>query len=104
MGVNWDGDGESDEITVKGRLYDLDNRAYDEGGKCAYVKFEAGDFDDDWSPVYSKKYCGFPAYKKFSFQENDVRSLRVKVCQVTQHGNYPTKCGPWTYLYTAENE
>jgi hypothetical protein len=104
VGVNWDQDGESNEVTVKGRLYDLDNRDSDQGGKCAFVKFEASDFDDDWSPVYSKKYCGFPGYKKFTFQENDVFSLRVKVCQIGQYSNYPKKCGPWEYLYTAESE
>ncbi|MFC4118620.1 hypothetical protein [Nonomuraea zeae] len=104
VGVNWDHDGESNEVTVRGRLYDLDNRSYDEGGKCAYVKFEASDFDEDWSQVYAKKYCGFPGYKRFSFQENDVFSLRVKVCQIGQHSNYPTKCGRWEYLYTAESE
>ncbi|MFG1704868.1 hypothetical protein ACFLIM_16910 [Nonomuraea sp. M3C6] len=104
VGVNWDHDGESNEVTVRGRLYDLDNRSYDEGGKCAYVKFQASDFDHDWSPVYFKKYCGFPGYKKFSFYENDVYSLRAKVCQIGLHSNYPTKCGPWKYLYTAESE
>ncbi|MET7327364.1 hypothetical protein [Nonomuraea sp. NPDC005650] len=104
IGVSWDEDGESNEVTVKGRLYDLDNRDEDEGGKCAFVKFEASDFDHDWSPVYSKKYCGFPGYKKFTFSENDVNSVRVKVCQIGQYSNYPTKCGPWSYLYTAESE
>lgn len=101
--VNWDEDGESNEVTVRGRLYDLDNRSYDEGGKCAFVKFEASDFDDDWSQVYSKKYCGYPGYKKFSFNENDISSLRVRVCQIGLHSNYPTKCGRWENLYTAED-
>jgi hypothetical protein len=104
VGVNWDHHQESNEVTVKGRLYDLDNRSYDEGGKCAYVMFEASDFDYDWSPVYSKKYCGYPGYKKFGFEEHDVYSLRAKVCQVPQYGGYPKKCGPWAYLYTAESE
>ncbi|GAA3696639.1 hypothetical protein GCM10022224_072980 [Nonomuraea antimicrobica] len=104
VGVNWDHDGESNEVTVNGRLYDRDNRTYKQGGKCAYVKFEASDFDHDWSPVYSKKYCGYPGYQKFSFQEHDVFSLRVKVCQIGQYSKYPTKCGPWEYLYTAESE
>ncbi|MEV4115948.1 hypothetical protein [Nonomuraea sp. NPDC049695] len=104
IGVNWDEDGESNEVTVRGRLYDLDNRDADEGGKCAFVKFEASDFDHDWSPVYTKKYCGYPGYKKFFFQENDVYSLRVKVCQIGQYSSYPTKCGSWSYIYTAESE
>ncbi|MGN9842996.1 hypothetical protein ACTMTI_33220 [Nonomuraea sp. H19] len=104
VGVNWDHDGESNEVHVKGKLYDLDNRSYDEGGKCAYVKFEASDFDHDWSPVYSKKYCGYPGYKKFHFQEHDVFALRAKVCQIGLHSNYPKKCGSWEYIYTAESE
>ncbi|SDJ91699.1 hypothetical protein [Nonomuraea jiangxiensis] len=104
INVDWDDDGESNEVRVKGRLFDLDKRTYSKGGKCAYVKFEASDFDHDWSPVYNRKYCGFPGYKAFSFKEHDVYSLRVKVCQVGQYSNYPQKCGSWEYLYTAEGE
>ncbi|MEV0386388.1 hypothetical protein [Nonomuraea sp. NPDC050643] len=104
VGVNWDHDGESNEVTVRGRLYDLDNRTYRQGGKCAFVKFQASDFDHDWSPVYAKKYCGYPGYKQFFFQEHDVFSLRAKVCQIGPHSSYPTKCGHWEYLYTAESE
>ncbi|MER7504740.1 hypothetical protein AB0L05_13995 [Nonomuraea pusilla] len=101
--VEWDDD-ESNTARVTGRLYDLDDRDYDEGGKCAYVKFEASDFEDDWSTVYTKKYCGSPGYKKFFFQEHDVFALRAKVCQVSPSGGFPTKCGRWDYLYTAESE
>ncbi|MEU8249826.1 hypothetical protein [Nonomuraea sp. NPDC048916] len=104
VGVEWDEEQESNTVEVKGRLWDLDNRGYDEGGKCAYVKFQAGDFEHDWSTVYTKKYCGFPGYKKFAFDTDDVSSLRVKVCQISVHGGYPTKCGRWDYIYTAESE
>lgn len=100
--VDWDHD--SNEVRVSGRLYDLDRRTYGQGGKCAYVKFEASDFDHDWSPVYNRKYCGFPGYKAFRFVEHDVSSVRVKVCQINQHGKFPVKCGQWRYIYTAENE
>ncbi|TYB59117.1 hypothetical protein FXF51_34600 [Nonomuraea sp. PA05] len=104
IGVDWDHHGESNEVTVRGKLWDRDARTYEEGGKCAYVQFEASDFDYDWSPVYAKKYCGYPGYKKFGFEEHDVYSLRVKVCQIGPNGGYPKKCGPWEYLYTAESE
>ncbi|WP_043615359.1 hypothetical protein [Nonomuraea candida] len=102
--VGWDRHGESNEVSVRGRLYDLDDRSYTQGGKCAYVQFQAADFDHDWSPVYARRYCGYPGFKRFGFEEHDVQSLRVKVCQVPPHGGYPTKCGPWEYLYTAESE
>ncbi|MEV5887755.1 hypothetical protein [Nonomuraea fuscirosea] len=104
VGVDWDHDGESNEVTVRGRLWDLDDRTYRHGGKCAFVKFEASDFDHDWSPVSYKKYCGYPGSKPFHFQEHDVFSLRAKVCQIGPHSNYPVKCGPWQYIYTAESE
>ncbi|MEV0619676.1 hypothetical protein AB0I81_40600 [Nonomuraea sp. NPDC050404] len=104
IGVKWDHEGESNRVTVRGKLFDLDNRTYDEGGKCAFVKFEASDFDHDWSPVHYKKYCGYPGYKSFGFTEHDVYSLRAKVCQVAPHGGHAKKCGPWEYLYTAESE
>ncbi|WP_113699802.1 hypothetical protein [Nonomuraea lactucae] len=104
VGVEWDEDQESNNAHVRGRLYDLDNRTYHEGGKCAYVKFQASDFDHHWSTVYTKKYCGYPGYKKFHFETDDVFSLRAKVCQVRPYSNYVTKCGDWDYLYTAETE
>ncbi|MET7460338.1 hypothetical protein [Nonomuraea sp. NPDC005501] len=104
ISVDWDDEQESNSVDVRGRLFDLDDRDYDEGGKCAYVKFEASDFDHEWSQVYSKKYCGFPGYKRFHFETEDATSVRVKVCQTGQHGSYPTKCGPWEYIYTAESE
>lgn len=104
VSVNWDHDGESNEVHVWGKLYDRDNRSYDEGGKCAFVKFETMDSDYDWSPAYYKKYCGFPGYKPFHFQEHDVYGLRAKVCQIDPHGNYPKKCGHWQHLYTVESE
>ncbi|MCF6472217.1 hypothetical protein FAF44_28050 [Nonomuraea sp. MG754425] len=104
VAVEWDDQGESNEITVRGRLYDLDERAYDDGGKCAYVRFEAADFDHEWSRVYSRKYCGFPGSKRFGFEEQDVFSLRAQVCQIAPRGGFPRKCGPWVYLYTAESE
>ncbi|MEU7855773.1 hypothetical protein [Nonomuraea sp. NPDC049141] len=104
IGVEWDDDEESNTVTVKGKLWDLDNRSYDEGGKCAYVKFQASDFDEDWSTVYSKKYCGYPAFKRFSFDTDDASSIRVKVCQIGLHSSSPKNCGSWEYLYTNESE
>ncbi|NRQ36094.1 hypothetical protein HII36_30300 [Nonomuraea sp. NN258] len=104
VGVDWDHHQESNTVTVKGRLYDLDNRTYSQGGKCAYVKFQAADEDYDWSTVYTKKYCGYPGFKKFYFEEEDVYSLRAKVCQIGPNGGHVKKCGHWTYLYTVESE
>ncbi|MFI6499794.1 hypothetical protein [Nonomuraea typhae] len=104
VGVDWDHDQESNTVYVKGRLYDLDDRTYKQGGKCAYVKFQTSDFDYDWSTVYAEKYCGYPGYKKISFSEEDVYSVRVKVCQIGPHSTHAVKCGPWKYLYTAESE
>ena len=95
-------DDDSNSAYVSGKLYDLDNRSYDEGGKCAYVKFQAEDFDDNWSTVYTKRYCGYPGYKKFHFSTDDVQTLRVKVCQITPSGSYVNKCGHWDEIYTAE--
>ncbi|MEU7003311.1 hypothetical protein [Nonomuraea sp. NPDC046570] len=86
-------------VHVKGRLYDLDNRSYKQGGQCAYVKFQAGDDEYDWNTVYVKKYCGYPGYKAFHFSEDDVYAMRVKVCQWNPFDHYTTKCGKWTYLY-----
>jgi hypothetical protein len=104
VGVEWDDDHESNTVDVKGKLWDLDHRSYDEGGKCAYVRFQASDFDDDWSNVYTKKYCGYPDYKRFAFSTDDASSIRVKVCQIGQHSSSATKCGSWEYLYTNESE
>ncbi|WP_049568641.1 hypothetical protein [Nonomuraea sp. SBT364] len=104
VGVEWDEDQESNTVHVKGKLYDKDARSYAQGGKCAYVKFQAADFDHDWDEVYSKKYCGYPGHKKFGFSVDDVSALRVKVCQVHPHKHWVSKCGHWAYLYAAESE
>ncbi|WP_336207484.1 hypothetical protein [Nonomuraea sp. LPB2021202275-12-8] len=104
IGVKWDEDQESNTVHVRGRLYDLDNRSYGQGGKCAYVKFQASDFDHDWDEVYTKKYCGYPGSKKFHFEVDEASSVRVKVCQIHPYKHYVTKCGHWDYLYTTESE
>jgi hypothetical protein len=101
--VNWDED-DSNEVEVSGRLYDLDNRSYDEGGKCSYVKFQTSDSEGDWSTSYTRKYCGYPDYKRFSFSDDDVYSVRVKVCQIGLHSSYAKNCGHWDYIYSAESE
>ena len=98
IGVEWDDDQESNTVTVKGKLWNLDHH-----GKCAYVKFQASDFDDDWSTVYHKTYCG-SGYKRIYFPTDDASSIRVKVCQIGYHSSYPKNCGDWEYLYTNESE
>jgi hypothetical protein len=105
ISVDWNHHGDSNTTEVSGRLYDLDPRKYRHGGLCGYVKFQVNYLDDhhgEWEQVYSKRYCGYPGYKSFHFQEDDVRSVRVKVCQTDKHGNYTTKCSKWNYLYSYE--
>ncbi|MFG1946072.1 hypothetical protein [Nonomuraea sp. NPDC048826] len=104
IGVKWDEHQQSNTAYVSGRLYDLDQRTYGQGGKCAYVKFQAADFHHDWDDVYARKFCGYPGYKKFSFDVDDVSAVRVKVCQIHPHKHWVTKCGHWEYLYAAEAE
>jgi hypothetical protein len=99
IGVESDDDHESNTVSVKGKLWNLDHH----GNKCAYVKFQASDFDDDWSTVYTRTYCG-SGYKRISFSTDDASSIRVKVCQIGYHSSYPKKCGPWEDLYTSESD
>ncbi|MEV0586903.1 hypothetical protein [Nonomuraea sp. NPDC050310] len=104
--VDWQDYGDTNSTTVSGRLYDLDPRKYRHGGLCAYVKFQAnyfGDASHEWETVYTRKHCGYPGFKWYSFQEDDVRALRVKVCQTDKHGQYVTKCTKhWQYVYSYE--
>lgn len=93
---------DGNSVHVKGRLYDLDNRKYSHGGKCAFVKFEAADDEYDWNQVYSRYYCGYPGYKSFQFHEEDVYALRVKVCQYDPYSHHVSKCGKWWDIYDAE--
>ncbi|GIH90800.1 hypothetical protein ACFFMN_26415 [Planobispora siamensis] len=107
IGVEWDHHQESNEVHVRGKLYDLDHRTYGQGGKCAYVKIQAHRFDDHhnyWAESEYYKYCGAGGYKKFHFSSHDVDGVRAKVCQIGLHSKYPTRCGDWEYLYTAESE
>ncbi|WP_436762148.1 hypothetical protein [Streptosporangium sp. V21-05] len=107
IGVEWDHQRKWNRVDVKGKLYDLDHRTYKQGGKCAYVKFEVHHFGDDGDQWYDGKsytYCGAGGAKTFAFGKHKVDSVRVKVCQIGQHSSYPTRCGDWEYLYTAESE
>ncbi|GIH99741.1 hypothetical protein [Planobispora takensis] len=107
IGVEWDHHQESNEVHVRGKLYDLDHRTYGQGGKCAYVKIQAHRFDDHhgyWAESEYYKYCGAGGYKKFHFSSHDVDGVRAKVCQIGLYSKYPTRCGDWEYLYTAESE
>ncbi|MFE3452713.1 hypothetical protein ACFXJ8_27690 [Nonomuraea sp. NPDC059194] len=101
--IGVDGDYEDgNSVHVTGRLYDLDDRTYSQGGKCAYVKFQAADDEYDWYQVYSRYYCGYPGYKKFEFHEDDVYALRAKVCQYNPFTHKVSKCGKWQDLYDYE--
>ncbi|MGJ6962989.1 hypothetical protein ACSDR0_13865 [Streptosporangium sp. G11] len=107
IGVEWDDQQKWNRVDVKGKLYDLDHRTYKQGGKCAYVKFAVhhfGDGSNEWYDGKSYKYCGAGGAKQFAFSKHKVDSVRVKVCQIGLHSSYPTRCGDWEYLYTAESE
>ncbi|MEV4158784.1 hypothetical protein [Nonomuraea dietziae] len=93
---------DGNSVHVKGRLYDLDNRTYKQGGKCAYVKFQVADDEYDWHHVYARYYCGYPGYKTFQFHEDDVYAVRAKVCQYNPHTHKVSKCGQWWDVYDAE--
>ncbi len=105
--VNYDDD-ESNSVHITGKLWDLDHRTYNEGGKCAYVKFRVqywNDDEDDWaSTIKSYKYCGAGGYKAFNFWRYDVAQVQVKVCQIGLYSSNPTKCGYWYDLYNAYDE
>ncbi|NUR82487.1 MAG: hypothetical protein HOY71_00205, partial [Nonomuraea sp.] len=102
ISVDYDDD-ESNTVYVSGKLWDKDNRSYDEGGKCAYVRFQTEDFDGDWHWAYAKKYCGYPGYKKYSFYTHDAATVRVQVCQIGAYNNYVNKCGYWDEIYNSED-
>ena len=107
INVDWNKYQKRNKVYVKGSLYDLDHRTYKQGGKCAYVKVAVhhfGDHPGQWYDGRSYTYCGAGGAKKFQLAESKVDSVRVKVCQIAQHSNYPTRCGDWEYLYTAESE
>ena len=102
--VEWGDEEGSNNVSVRGRLYDRDHRTEDQGGKCAYVRFRSTDFDGDSSNVYKRKYCGYPQYKKFSFSTDDITSLRVQVCQIGPHSSQPTRCGDWETIFEGTEE
>ncbi|MEV4835524.1 hypothetical protein AB0K05_13435 [Nonomuraea sp. NPDC049486] len=104
IGVEWDEHQTSNTVHLRGRLYDLDQRTYGQGGKCAHVRFQAAGFDHEWDAVHARKFCGYPGSKKFRFDVDDVAAVRVKVCQIHPHQQWVSKCGHWEYLYAAESE
>ncbi|GIH76719.1 hypothetical protein [Planobispora longispora] len=107
IGVEWNHHQTSNEVHVRGKLYDLDYRTYSQGGKCAYVKIQARHFEDHhgyWFKSKNYKYCGAGDYKKFHLYGEDIADVRVKVCQIGLHSSYPTRCGDWEYIYSTESE
>ncbi|GAT66038.1 hypothetical protein PS9374_01682 [Planomonospora sphaerica] len=107
IGVDWNRRQTSNEVHLRGKVYDLDHRTYRQGGKCALVRVQAHRFDDHhgyWAERESYRHCGAGGYKRFHFAADDVDSVRVQVCQIGLHSSHPTRCGDWEYLYTAESE
>ncbi|WP_327048636.1 hypothetical protein OG320_12550 [Microbispora sp. NBC_01189] len=105
--VNYD-DEESNRVHLTGKLYDLDNRTYRHGGKCAYIRFRVQDWEDsedDWSSSFkSYKYCGAGGYKQINFWRYDVAQVQAQVCQIGLNSRFPVKCGRWQELYNAYDD
>lgn len=105
INVKGESDDGADRVAVSGRLYDADHRTYEQGGKCAYVRFEmtGRGIYGEWSDRKNYKYCGAGGFKSFSFTKKYVNSISAQVCQVDQNSSYPTKCGEWNAFYTARS-
>ncbi|MBG0818032.1 hypothetical protein [Planomonospora sp. ID82291] len=107
IGVDWNHHQTSNEVHLRGKVYDLDHRTYRQGGKCALIRVQAHRFDDHhghWAEKETYRHCGAGGYKRFHFAADDVDAVRVQVCQVGPRSSYATRCGDWEYLYTAESE
>jgi hypothetical protein len=96
-------DDQSNSVEVQGKLWDLDHRTYQQGGKCAYVEFTIhhfGDESDDDADTESYKWCGAGDFLRFDFQSDDVESIDVQVSQIGKSGSHLYKSGETFTYYT----
>ncbi|GIH94645.1 hypothetical protein ACFFMN_03005 [Planobispora siamensis] len=87
--------GESNKVTVKGELRDLDHRPH----KCAYVEFKVqrlGAPHGKWYEAPSYKWCHYGEHaKEFVFRKHDVSAVKVRVSQIGKHDHRVSNKGEW---------
>lgn len=108
MTIRWSADGERNRVRVRGRLADLDYRTFEQGGKCALVKFDIrylGEPDYAWIIGPRYRWCGADkAPRFFSFKDRQVDAVRVQVCQIDKYSGRVEACGLVKRVYSTPVE
>lgn len=96
--VHWNPSHTLNAIRVQGKLWDLDFRTLQQGGKCAYVQFRVHHLyapNWSWQNAPSYKLCNAGDYRKIDFRRYNVEKLRVRVSQIGKYSNQVVRKGAW---------
>ncbi len=104
--VKWNPYHKTNKVNVKGHLYDLDYRTFNQGGKCAFVTFKVhhlGDPGFKWKHGATYRWCGADkAPRYFDFWKFQVDGVKAQVCQIGKFSDYPTRCSGFKPVYFAQ--
>ncbi|MFG1946874.1 hypothetical protein [Nonomuraea sp. NPDC048826] len=96
--THWNPAHSKNDVRIKGKLYDLDFRTLQQGGKCAYVQIKVHHlYQPYWKWDYAKSYklCNAGQVKHFTFWKHNVDKVRIRVSQIGKYSNNVVKRGPW---------
>jgi hypothetical protein len=96
--VNWNGAETSNNVQVRGRLYDLDFRTLAQGGKCAFVQVKVHHLYQPnwkWDSAPSYKLCDAGTVKHFAFWNHNVDKVRIRVSQIGKYSDHVIRKGAW---------
>ncbi|MFC5815001.1 hypothetical protein [Nonomuraea harbinensis] len=96
--ANWNPAHTQNDVRIKGKLYDLDFRTLQQGGKCAFVQIRVHHLYQPnwkWDAAGAYKLCNAGHVKNFTFWKHNVDKVRIRVSQIGYYSNNLTKRGAW---------
>jgi hypothetical protein len=99
--VQWNPAHTKNDIKITGKLYDLDYRTLQQGGKCAYVQIKVHHlYQPNWKWDYAQDYklCNAGTVKHFVFWKHNVDKVQIRVSQIGKYSNNVVKRGQWHTL------
>lgn len=96
--TKWNPSGTLNSVQIKGKLYDLDFRTLQQGGKCAYVEVYVNHLYKpawQWNFAKSAKLCNAGQVKHFYTKKYNVKKVRIRVSQIGLYSNVVVNKGAW---------
>lgn len=96
--TDWNPAHTKNKVRIKGKLYDLDFRTLQQGGKCAFVQVRVHHLYQPnwkWDHAGSYKLCNAGHVRHFTLWKHNVDKVRIRVSQIGYYSNAITKRGAW---------